>query len=71
MAPALIKLGRDPVPNIKFNVAKAIEKLYSKFSNSNKMQASDVLDEMSKDERDFDVKYYAEKALKTVKSSMF
>lgn len=39
LATALIKLGKDPVPNIRFNVAKAIEKLYPKFSNSNKMQA--------------------------------
>eukprot|EP00347_Sterkiella_histriomuscorum_P009905 403339428 len=69
LVPFLLKLGTDPVPNIKFNVAKAVEQLYPKFSNSNKMQAQEMLENMiEKEERDFDVKYYGEKALKTIKS---
>jgi len=39
----LVKLGRDPVPNIKFNVSKTIEKLYPKLTNSNKLNCQEVL----------------------------
>lgn len=64
----LVKLGKDPVPNIRFNVSKAVEQLYPKFSNSNKIAMQEVLEDMEKEEKDFDVKYYAEKALKTIRA---
>jgi serine/threonine-protein phosphatase 2A regulatory subunit A len=60
----LSKLAKDPVPNIRFNVSKAIEQLYSKLNNSNKLRSVELLKEMAQDEKDFDVRYYAEKALK-------
>ena len=62
------KLSDDPVPNIKFTVAKTIEIVYDKLSNSNKVKCKDILVKMMNGNEDFDVKYYAEKALKTVKA---
>jgi serine/threonine-protein phosphatase 2A regulatory subunit A len=32
LMPFMFKLAKDPVPNIKFNVSKAIETLYTKLS---------------------------------------
>lgn len=64
----LLKLADDPVPNIKFNVAKTIEMIYDKLSNSNKVKSKDALQKMvSNVNEDFDVKYYAERALKNMK----
>lgn len=38
LCPYLFKLAEDPVPNIKFNVAKTIEIVYKKVNNTNKMK---------------------------------
>jgi hypothetical protein len=65
LIPILLKLAKYPVPNIKFNVSKAIEQLYKKLSNSNKLKCQDALKDMEKDD-DFDVRYYADKASKAV-----
>ena len=59
LAAHLVKLGSDPVPNIKFNVSKTIQQVYPKLTNSNKDKCVIVLKEMEKDERDFDVKFFA------------
>ena len=37
------KLGEDPVPNIRFNYAKTVPKIYAKLTNSNKMNCADTL----------------------------
>jgi hypothetical protein len=64
----MLKLAEDPVPNIKFNVSKTIEMVYDRLSNSNKVKSKDALVKMSgAGVEDFDVKFYAEKALKTIK----
>ena len=63
----LLKLAEDPVPNIRFNVSKTIELLYSKLNNSNKFRCEDSLKKMEQEPIDFDVKYYAEKALRSIK----
>ena len=55
----LLKLGSDPVPNIRFNVSKIIQQIYPKLTNTNKDKCVSVLKEMEKDERDFDVKFFA------------
>lgn len=34
----LYKLAEDPVPNIRFNVAKTLEVVYKKVNNTNKMK---------------------------------
>ena len=62
----VVKLAEDPVPNIKFNVSKTIELIYTKLNYANKEQAKEILNKMEQDQNDFDVKYYAEKALKTI-----
>lgn len=67
LAKHLFKLGSDPVPNIKFNVSKTLQLIYPKLSNSNKEKCVEVLKSMSQDdERDFDVKFFAQKALEAV-----
>jgi len=38
LCPVIVKLGDDPVPNIKFNVSKTIEIIYKKVNNSNKIR---------------------------------
>jgi hypothetical protein len=61
-------LSDDAVPNIKFNVSKTIEMMYDKLSNSNKVKSKDALQKMINNaNEDFDVKYYAERALKNMK----
>lgn len=34
----MFKLAEDPVPNIKFNIAKTIEMIYKRVNNTNKMK---------------------------------
>ena len=62
----MLKLADDSVPNIKFNVSKTIEFVYPRLSNSNKDKCREVLTRMEQEPTDFDVKYYAEKALKSI-----
>ena len=40
-------LGRDPVPNIRFNYAKTAELIYKRLSNSNKLDCADSLKQMA------------------------
>ncbi len=62
--PALIVMAGDPVPNVRFNVAKTLPKLKDRLSNSNKLKASELLEKMEGDE-DNDVKYYSNIGKKT------
>lgn len=62
-AASMKSLSSDPVPNIRFNYAKTVEMIYSRLSNSNKMHVADSLRQMAKSDTDFDVKYFAAKAL--------
>ena len=61
-------MSDDSVPNIKFNVAKTIEMIYDKLTNSNKVKSKDCLLKMCNNTDDFDVKFYAEKAIKNIKA---
>lgn len=61
------KLGEDPVPNIRFNYAKTVTNIYSKLSNSNKMNCADTLKRQAENDKDFDVKFYAAKAMSELK----
>ena len=64
VCPVLIKLAADPVPNIRFNVAKTFELVYKRISNSNKLKCQQCLKDMENGaDTDFDVKYYAQHAL--------
>lgn len=63
------RLASDPVPNIKFNTAKAI-KLLGALSNAAMRQAYFVpLLQRLKRDPDFDVRYFATDALKTLANS--
>ena len=53
----------DPVPNVRFNYAKTAELIYGRLSNSNKMDLTDSLRTMANSDADFDVKFYAARAL--------
>lgn len=56
-------LQKDPVPNVRFNYAKTAEQIYGRLSNSNKMDMVDSLRTMANSDADFDVKFYAARAL--------
>lgn len=62
----LFKMASDPVPNIRFNVAKTIELIYKKLNNTNKDKCREILTKMDSNDEDFDCKFYAQKALKTI-----
>ncbi len=62
----VLKLSDDPVPNIRFNVSKTIEQIYQRLSPRNKEDAREALNKMKQEQVDFDVKFYAEKALKNL-----
>lgn len=61
------KLGEDPVPNIRFNYAKSVPLIYQRLSNSNKMSCADTLKRQAENDKDFDVIFYAAKALSELK----
>ena len=56
------------MPNIRFNYAKTVPLIYQKLTNSSKMDASGQLKKMSENDSDFDVKFYAAKALSEIKA---
>ena len=67
MFPFALKLSEDTVPNIRFNFAKLVESLFSKLTSQNQAKSEEALIVMIENEKtDFDVKYYAEKALKAI-----
>lgn len=51
------------MPNIRFNFAKTVNKVYKRLTNSNKMDASGALKKLSEQDSDFDVKFFSQKAL--------
>ena len=62
----LKKFSDDPVPNIRFNYAKTAANLYNRMTNSNKMDCSMSLKKLSENDIDFDVKFFASKALSDI-----
>lgn len=64
----LLQLAQDPIPNIRFNVAKSLEVLASTFGDGQegrqliRQRISPVL-EGQKNDTDADVRYFASKAL--------
>jgi serine/threonine-protein phosphatase 2A regulatory subunit A len=67
LLPFAFKLAEDPVPNIRFNFAKMVEQIFPKMHAANQRKAEEALKVMIENEKvDFDVKYYAERALKSL-----
>lgn len=66
LLPALVTLGKDPIPNIRFNVAKSLETLAPILKPK---QISTINDQVKpllsklKDDKDIDVRFFSEKAL--------
>ncbi len=58
-------MAEDPVPNIRFNVAKSIESLYSRMTPGYKIKCEGAIKKMCND-KDFDVSFFAKKALATI-----
>ena len=69
----LLQLGQDPIPNIRFNVAKSLEVLASTFGNTLegkqliRQKVVPIL-EAQKNDQDADVRYFASKALQQVRA---
>ena len=65
MLPLVIKLSRDTVPNIRFNVAKTLHHLIPLLDNNTvQSQVRPCLQKLNED-TDKDVKYFADQALKS------
>lgn len=64
----MLQLAQDPIPNIRFNVAKSLEVLASTFGDGQegkqliRQRIAPVL-ENQKNDPDADVRYFASKAL--------
>lgn len=59
IAPILLKLAEDPVPNIRFNVAKAVALSHRNMSVSNLSKLKDALRKIASEDKDFDAQYFA------------
>jgi len=63
MLPVVISLAGDSVANVRFNVAKTLQKIAPVLDeNTIKTQIKPVLDKLNGD-NDVDVKYFAQEAL--------
>ena len=61
-----MNLGKDPIPNIRFNVAKSLEQVVPILKAKNAAVVNDQIKPMLtklKEDTDVDVRYYAGKAL--------
>lgn len=69
----LLQLGQDPIPNIRFNVAKALEVLATTFGGNPegkpllRQKVVPMLEAQQKDS-DADVRFFASKALQQVRA---
>jgi serine/threonine-protein phosphatase 2A regulatory subunit A len=54
IAPILLKLAEDPVPNIRFNVAKTVALCHRNMSVSNVSKMKDTLRKIATEDKDFD-----------------
>jgi len=58
----LLTLAEDPVPNIRLNIAKAIEVFYGKMTPGSKFKTEAAMKKMCNDS-DFDASFFSKKAL--------
>ena len=59
IAPVLLRLAEDPVPNIRFNVCKSLAGSHRNMSVSNLSKLKDALRKIAADDKDFDAQYFA------------
>lgn len=67
MLPTIVSLSNDPIPNIRFNVAKTLETLFPLLKHDGDTLANTihpVLQKLSGD-TDVDVRFYATRALES------
>ena len=63
---ATLSLGTDPIPNIRFNVAKALALVIPTMKQTDNKIVQDQIKPLllkMKDDTDLDVRFYAQKAL--------
>jgi len=66
MLPLVLRMAQDPVPNIRFNVAKTLQTLIPLLDgNSNTSKVKPVLCKLNEDD-DGDVKFFASQALQAM-----
>ena len=63
MLPTVLCMAGDPVANVRFNVAKSLQKIGSILDNSTlQTEVKPILEKLTQD-RDVDVKFFAQEAL--------
>lgn len=69
----MLQLGQDPIPNIRFNVAKSLEVLATTFGNA--VEGKQLVEakivpmlEAQQKDPDADVRFFASKALQQVRA---
>ena len=63
--PAILALAEDPIPNIRFNVAKGLGKLAGPMKALNDEKIKHVLKRLEKD-GDMDVRFFAQQSLQVL-----
>lgn len=59
----LVTLATDPVPNIRFNVSKAMAGILPVLTAENAQNCRVVLEKIAESDSDFDSKFYAQKTI--------
>jgi len=71
MLPTVITLAGDTVANVRFNVAKTLQRIYTVLDSSAlAMHVKPCLDKLAQDP-DYDVQHFANDALETLPSSSY
>ena len=68
VVPLLIKMSKDPVPNVRFNVAKCAQSIKATFPSVSLPVVASCLKELAKD-NDIDVQYFANEALSALSAN--
>jgi serine/threonine-protein phosphatase 2A regulatory subunit A len=63
----VLPLAKDPVPNIRFNVAKLSMTIWPKLNADSRSKTEDMIRDVADTDKDFDAKYFAGKALETMR----
>lgn len=67
LLPLVIRMANDPVPNIRFNVAKTLQTLCNYLDeNAIQRKVRPTLNQLYEKDPDSDVKYFAHQALQSI-----